>query len=435
MTTNDEVDPNMSARTSPIRWFITRRRQIRRKINSSDSIDRTLHLYASIVLLLNIILILYTMISLTSRLLLSGVPLIDSIPLAFYILPLMIFLPKLLLDFHRTRSGLLTIVILLIVTIVFGMISALVRGFIILMIVNAVSVVTVFILGRFRPSGSLKSIGRKGVAWLLILNSLGLMLPISITIMGQYPIGSASYSDTSEIFFEMPLASFEYDYVNITPDASFLSDFEPTGFGLDLRVNSFVNESLLMLDLWLTALSSTNIPFRITSSGAKDAYLARDPTLLGNTELLAFLYGHHWSALSYTIDKCTELGISTENLEMSFDMTLSQTEWISLMNKTRNVNLQGFSELVRNSLDSIDSTMFPEMVLATSELANENSINLNLIVEGFVIDDLLDDDATMMKLCGISPEVISILGSEFEVLCDRSRYSEGMAGDVGEYLV
>ena len=186
MTTSDEIDQEFSKHRSPLNWLVTTRRKMRRRINTVKPVDRLLHLFSSFVLFVNIIFILFAMISLTGRMLLNGVPFIDSIPLAFYNLPLLIFLPKLLLDYYRSRSAALTLVILLIVAVVFGMISALVRGFLILVIVNVAAIVIIIILGRFRPNAPLRSIGRRGIAWILILNSLGLMLPISVSLMGQF---------------------------------------------------------------------------------------------------------------------------------------------------------------------------------------------------------------------------------------------------------
>jgi hypothetical protein len=130
-----------------------------------------------------------------------------------------------------------------------------------------------------------------------------------------------------------------------------------------------------------------------------------------------------------------DLSLSTENLSISFDMTLPQSKWNQLMNQTRSVNLQGFSELVRNSLDAIDSTEFTVMALAISGLLEEHNISGKILVEGFAIDDLIDNDVTLMELCGITPDVMDVTEFELEVQCDRSKYSEGMDGDVGEYLV
>ncbi len=429
-SSNDSKRNNLS-----LEGVIQTRRNIRKEINSNETLDKILHYYTALVVSLNIILILYAMVSITARMLLLGVPLIDSIPLAFYILPLIVFLPKLLFDYLKTRSGLFTMIILCIVATIFGMIVPLIRGFSILVVLNILAIVIVFMLGRFRPTSPVRSIGRRGVAWIIILNSLGLMLPVSVYLMGEIPIASVVKDETSIIYLEMPLGDFEYPYVNITPDSSLLQELEDVGFGVDLRLNAYDNESIGLLREWLLTLSSENIPFRLTSSGNKDNLLASNPDLLGSTSLLMIHYGYHWSTLLETISLFDNLSLSTENLRFSFDMTLSKTEWNMLMNQTRSVNLQGFSTLVRSSLDAIDSTQFPNMVLALSELVKANNINSSMVVDGFVLDDLIDNDVSIMEVCGISPDVIGILDSSLEVLSDRTQYAEAMAGDVGEYLV
>ncbi len=420
---------------SSLEWFILRRRKLRKKISTDERSDRILHLYTTSVFLFNVILILYALISITSRMLLNGVPLVDSIPLAFYILPLLIFLPKLLYDYYRTRSAIITIVIFLIVAVVFGMIASLIRGFVILVVLNIASIVIVSILGRFRPNAPLTSIGRKGLAWILILNSLGLMLPVSIVVMGQTPIATAEYTDDSTIYLEMPLSSYEYPYVNVSPTPSILSELVDSAFGVDLRVNVLDNDSVGRLEEWLTVLPSLDIPYRITSSCNIDDVAAARYHLIVSSNRIQNLYAIHWARLYEVISISDDLSLSTENLSISFDMTLQQSRWNELMNQTRSVNLQGFSELVRSSLDAIDSTEFSVMALTISGLLEEHNISGNMLVEGFVIDDLIDNDVTLMELCGITPEVIDVTEFQLEVQCDRSKYSEGMDGDVGEYLV
>ncbi|MDF1541273.1 MAG: hypothetical protein P1Q69_20415, partial [Candidatus Thorarchaeota archaeon] len=370
---------------------------MRRRINSIEPLDRALHLYSNLVLLLNIFFILYAMISLTSRMLQNGVPFIDSLPLAFYILPLLIFLPKLLLDYYRSRSAIFTIVILLIVAIVFGMISTLVRGFTILVVLNIASIVLVIVLGRFRPTVPLRSIGRKGVAWFLILNSLGLMLPVSVYLMGQYPIATATYSDSTTIYLEMPLSSFEYQFVNITPTASLLLDLEDSGFGVDLRVSAQDLVSLTRLSTWLLALSNSTVPYRITISSDRESFSMFDSAVLGTTSLIASHYQSILSIIENVLVELDDMVIPTNNLMICADMRLSQIEWVHLMDLIGTVDLQGFSSLVRRSLDAIASDEFTNLATLINTAIAGRDIDLSFIVEGFVIDDLLDGDITMMK--------------------------------------
>ncbi len=435
MTSSEEVDQTASKYLSPLHWFIAQRRRLRRRVNSKEPFDRGLHLYSSLILLLNIFFILYAMISLTSRMMLNGVSFIDSLPLAFYILPLLIFLPKLLLDYYRSRSAILTIIILLIVAFIFGTISALVRGFTILVVLNIVSIVIVFILGKFRPTAPLRSIGRKGVVWFLILNSLGLMLPVSVYVLGQVPIARATFSDSTAIFLEMPLASFDYQYVNITPTADILDDLQSSGFGVDLRVSLLDTHSLDAFSSWIVALSNTTIPYRITISLNRQDYRSFDETLLGSSHLLAEHYAHMVVALHSILTELDSQAISSDNLRVYLDMRISEYEWSHLMNLTKSIDLVGFSDIVRRSLDSTPSGDLLSYIGYFTDLIEDTTIGVNLVVEGFVIDDLIDGDATMMKFCGVSPEVITNLDANLEVACERSRYSETMDGDVGEYLV
>lgn len=415
--------------------IITYRRTIRIRINEDERLDRFLHIFSTFVFAINIVLIVYALLSLTSRMLISGVPLVDSLPMAFYILPLMIFLPLILLAYYRTRSAILAIAILVISAVVFGIISGLIRGFIVLLILNISAVVIVFVLGRFRSKYSIRKIGKRGIAWLVFLNSLGLMLPISIYIMGQVPIATVSSSEEPTIFLEMPLGAFEYSYVNITPTTAILDEFSLSSFGIDLRVLAGDNESINRLILWLDALESNSIQYRITISTNREALDSFDSNLLGSTSLFESLYELYWSTLERILTLMEEMSIPANHHQFVLDMRLSQLEWELLMSKTRNVDLLGFSSLIRESIDSISKDELSSIVENGNEIVSSQGISLSYSLEGFAVDDLLDNDATMMTFCGVTSETLASSASTLEIFCDRTRYSYSMSGDVGEYLV
>ncbi|MFW9961010.1 MAG: hypothetical protein ACFFDV_08325, partial [Candidatus Thorarchaeota archaeon] len=114
--------------------FINARREVRKRITSNKKYDGVLHKFIIIVLLVNTILILYVMLAVTLNMTLSGVSLIDSIPIALYILPFMVFLPLMILAYHRDRSAAWNFPFLIICTIFFGMLSLLIHGFLICLV-------------------------------------------------------------------------------------------------------------------------------------------------------------------------------------------------------------------------------------------------------------------------------------------------------------
>ncbi|MFX1483254.1 MAG: hypothetical protein ACFFCP_08695, partial [Promethearchaeota archaeon] len=116
--------------------FLEARRNARRKINAHLRIDRNLHLFITAILLINMVLILYALFSISLRMTLGGVGLVDTLPIALYLLPLLIFLPLMIRSYYKDRTAALNFVFLIIATVVFGLLSTLVRGFIICMIFN-----------------------------------------------------------------------------------------------------------------------------------------------------------------------------------------------------------------------------------------------------------------------------------------------------------
>jgi hypothetical protein len=415
--------------------FVLFRRDVRKRVNQKQRLDRFLHLFSCIVMATNIVFIMYALVSIIGRSATSGVPLIDSLPLAFYVLPLMVILPKILLDLYRTRSAILNLIILVISAAVFGLISSLIHGFTVLVFLNVTAAIIIFIIGRFRPTQQISSIGRKGCAWFFVMNVLGLMLPISVIVMGQSPIATVVNNQDAALYLEMPLASFEYNYTGIAPSSVLLDNLRDSSMGIDLQCLSNSTVSLTRLETWITALNPANIPYRITVSSDRDA-IGRWIESQSDSELTVFdVMAGEYATLLGAIHNITDShGIQSSTLHVYLDMTLSLNEWGSLMKYVRDVNLPEFSTYLRNSIDQLPSDHLLNDYLTMTERAKALGFNYSFVVDGFVVDDVIDGDSVIAKLDGFSTSIFQGYNPTFEVSCSRTRYSEAMAGDVGEYL-
>jgi hypothetical protein len=382
---------------------------------------------------MNTILILYAMLAVTMDMTLSGVGLIDSLPIALYILPLMVFLPLMILAFYRDRSAAWNFVFLIICSIFFGMLSLLIRGFIICLVLNIIAGCAIFILGRFRPKSGLKKAGKKGLAFILLLNILGLTFPVSVMIMGQSTIAVTTVSIHPQISLSVPLSDFDYPYENLTPTAQLLSSISSNAFSLDFRVLADDALSWLRLRTWLEAVNDTPIHYAITLTSNRSAFVNENIQSLATTELIEDMYQSHREAFSYlmnfTLSEITNLPET-----IVFDMTLSRQEWQMLMLETRSLNLIGFSSLMRTSIFSVDLDRIAHEATLLYDQVVSSGIDCGILVEPFVIDDLQDGDTGAMRLCGVTCQTLG-LWTNHSVLCERSRFSFEMQGDVGEYLV
>lgn len=416
--------------------FVLSRRDVRKGVNQKQKLDRFLHLFSCIVMATNIVLIIYALLSIVGRSVTSGVPLIDSLPLAFYVLPLMVILPKILLDLYRTRSAILNLLILVISAAVFSLISSLIHGFAVLVFLNITAAIIIIIIGRFRPSQPIRSIGRKGCAWFLVMNVLGLMLPISIVVMGQNPIATVVTNQDAALYLEMPLAGFEYNYTDVSPSIGLLDNLRSSNMGIDLRCLSNSTASTSRLDTWITALNSENIPYRITISSDRDA-VDRWVASQTNSQITVFdVIAGEYSALLDAIYNIAEShGIEASTLHVYFDMALSSNEWSSMMKYVRDVDLPQFSTYLRNTIDQLPPDDLLQDYITITEKAKALGLEYSFVVDGFVVDDVIDGDSVIARLDGFSTSVFQEHHPSFEVSCSRTRYSEAMAGDVGEYLV
>lgn len=184
--------------------LLEKRRSVRQRVNSAPKFDVFLHRLITAVLIVDMILILYAMISVTLGMTLGGAGFIDSMPLALYILPLIVFLPIMIQSYYRNRLAIWNFIFLAICIVFFGMLSVLIRGFIICLAFNIVALFSVFIMGRFRPRGKLRDVGKKGVVFFILANLLGLAFPVATILMGQYPIATVTVDVASEIRFSVP---------------------------------------------------------------------------------------------------------------------------------------------------------------------------------------------------------------------------------------
>ncbi|TFG29070.1 hypothetical protein EU528_10210 [Candidatus Thorarchaeota archaeon] len=412
--------------------FILERGKIRKQINSNVRFDRYLHIYITAVLAVNMVLILYAMLSVTVRMSLSGVGLLDSMPIALYILPLMIFLPLMIKSFYQSRTAAWNFFILIVATVFFSMLSLLVRGFVICVIFNMVAIVLIFILGRFRPKGSFRSAGKKSIAYFLLMNILGLTFPVSIVVMGQVPIAQVPGNPDANLLLSVPLADFEFPYVNITPTGSLISNLTSNHFGVNLRVLEDDATSWSRLREWLIALNNTNVPYTISLSVDRGSIVGSVPAVIGTSDVIQQVYQSHRNALSQLVLELESIAISPQTI--LFDMTLSAPEWQKLMFHTRSLDLIGFTDLMRDSIYSTDPMIIDQESSLLAHQADIAGLSAGLIVESFVVDDIQDNDNIAMRLSGVSISSLALWDS-ITVSSIRSRFSLEMNGDVGEYLV
>jgi hypothetical protein len=412
--------------------FLETRRAIRRRINEDYKREAVLNILVVAVLVMNSILILYAILAISVRMTLSGVGIIDSLPIALYMLPLMVFLPMMILAYWHDRAALWNFILLIISSIIFGMLSLLIRGFLIVLVLNTVGLTIIFVLGRYRPRGSLRGVGKKGLAYLLLLNMLGLTFPISIVVMGQSPIAVVEAHQTAQITLNVPLADFDYPYQGVTPTPGLLSNLSSLSLNLDFRVLEDNAQSWSRLRSWLLSLNGTNVSYYITLTANRGSLIEDNPITLGTTELIEEIYLSHRIAFSYLLN-VTLSGIINVPLAVIFDMTLSHQEWQALMVETRSLDLIGFSTLLRTTIDSIDLAQVEYQAISLHNDVINADMSAGILVEPFVVDDIQDNDTTSMRFCGLTAETLR-LWDTISVLASRSRFSFEMNGDVGEYL-
>lgn len=379
------------------------------------------------------VLILYAFFSITIRMTLSGVALLDSLPIGFYILPLMIILPLLARSYYTDRFAPFNFVILLLSSFIFGVLSVLVRLFILLSALNIMALITIFLMGRFRPETSLRKIGRKGCAIFVFFNILGLMFPITTIAMGANPIAVNTAAIPDSIALSVPLADFSFPYVNLTPNPSLMLQLESHNYSLDFRLLEGNGDSLERLRSWLTQVNSTSIEYGITLTSPRDSFLQSNCTL-GTDAILEEIYASHTSTLLTVVNELDSLNIARMPSHILYDMTLSDVEWHVLMEATRNVDLVGFGTLIRNLVDSVTPNTIESAAWSLANTTSEAGFECGIMVEPFVLDDLQDSDSLSMRASGLTVSCLAYW-DYIEVYCSRSGFSLEMNGDVGEYFV
>ena len=381
---------------------------------------------------MNMILILFAMLSVSVRMSLNGVGILDSMPIALYILPLMIFLPIMIRAFYRSRTSAWNFVFLIISSVFYGMLSLLVRGLVFCLVFNIIALISIFIIGRFRPQGSLRQAGKKGIAYVLLMNMLSLTFPVSILVMGQIPIASAVRTEIPNITFCVPLADFDYPYFNITSLPSVISDLETAHFNLDFRVLENNNQSWSRLHDWLIALNESSVSYSITLTSDRESFVGDSPKAIGTTSVIQQVFTSHRNAILLLEDNLE--GLTNTPLSIIFDLTISQSEWQKLMFHTRSLDLIGFTGLMRSSIYSTNISVIRQETTLLAEEASSLGTNLGILVEPFVLDDLQDNDNVAMRLSGVTIDTLG-LWDTIQLFCSRSRFSVEMRGDVEAYLV
>ena len=103
------------------------------------------------------------------------------------------------------------------------------------------------------------------------------------------------------------------------------------------------------------------------------------------------------------------------------------------MERTRRLDLSGFSSLFRSSFDSIDSGSLETFAALLLSETDTLDLSTGVLIESFILDDLQDSDSLTMKVCGQTVHTLS-QWDKVQVDCSRSGFSYEMDGDVGEYL-
>jgi hypothetical protein len=384
-------------------------------------------------MVLNISLILYTMLSITIRMSLAGIGFLDSLPIVLYILPLMIILPLMVRTYYRDRFAPVNFIILLIASGFFGVLSLLVHGFIIFLLLNAIALCIIFVMGRFRPKTGLRQVSRKTCVIFLIINLLGWSFPVTTLALGQTPLALVEPTGEMNLTLEVPLATFEFDYINLIPSVSLFHNLSTSGVGLDLHLLEGNSDSMSRLRAWLIALNQSVVPYTITMTAPRASFFEGDPSSLGTTSVIQEVYQSHLYYLQLLDLELKSLNMTQMPSCIYFDMTLSDPEWQTLMARTRSLNLIGFSSLIRSSFDAIDVNALETSVALLISESDASDLSTGVLVESFILDDLQDSDTVAMKVCGQSVQTLS-QWDRIQVDCSRSGFSYEMAGDVGEYL-
>ncbi len=397
---------------------------VRRRIGEYPGLQRNLFIYVMTMLAANMFLIVYVVVSIVARMTLNGVPFIDSAPLSLYILPLIVILVLIFNGYRKTRVGLPCVIVFLLAGLVFGLVSGLVHGFIILAILNILAVITIPLIGPLRSGNSIRESGKKGIALFIVLNILGALFPIAVVTMGNTPITHVTARLPSQINVDVPLTT------DNMPSNDTLQLLEDNQVGVNLRLFEYSETSWNLLRNWVSNLMGRGIDVTITLTTDRESLASKES--LGSNELFATMYSHMSGDVSRIGDIIETYG-PISGVDVLLDLRLSDTEWESLMASARNVNLIGFSSLIRRTIDHLNITLLEHSINHIISIAQNESLGLGVLVDSLVLDDYLDGDGVIMSVGGVTPTILDRMDL-IEVDISRTKFSDSMNGDVGEYL-
>ncbi|TFG11303.1 hypothetical protein EU537_12755 [Candidatus Thorarchaeota archaeon] len=386
-----------------------------------------------VVLLLDTILIGYVLVSIVFRLQVAGLTLVDSLPIAMYVMPLFVFLSLIIRAHYKGLSKVPSIAVMAIAGAVFAVISPLAVAFIIISFVNFTSSFWLIMTTEITLEIDRSSISKRAIAYLLLLNLIGFLFPVSVYLMGSTPINSMNYEGEGGVYFTLDMNQVLYEDNILNDDSKLIQDLKDTGFGLELVVNYGNNDAWNTLGSVLGNVTGNDIEYSITLDANRTDLVPRNPTVLGTNEIILGLYQRYSSMVIALLEVLNSTLTESYPASVLFDMTLSPEEEALFMSEIREIDLYGFSSLVSASITSINQSSL-ELYGHQLEMTCEgNNLSPGLIVNSFVLDDTIDGDSTIMLACGVTPEILERFPNS-QVECIRTSFSNYMAGDVGEYL-
>ncbi len=402
-------------------------------IRSEPNLSAILKILVCSVMFADIVLMTYALLAVTYRATSLGLSLIDSLPLAFYALPLLVFLPSMLKAYYNSRSGIVPLVIFTIAGVIFILIAPIQSVFYLMSALNMIAIVVVFMDGRLRPQGSVRSLGKRTVGYIVLLNLIGLVFPASVYIMGQTPIATGSLDQMPEVYMTVPTASIEYTSESILPSGDLLQALQDTGFGVDIQYLIGNNDSLQQATAWLVEVSNATIPLRVSLHSNRTSYLV-DSSSLGDQNIHSQVYSNLRQGAQTVLELISTLGIENSSIQLLADLRMSESEWATFFDPIRSLNLGEFSHLVEHAISGINQSALEVYFLGLKEVVSGAGLSFGLLVDSFVIDDFSDNDATLMLTDGVTPSILRDVDF-LEIDIMRSKFSLEMDGDVGEYLV
>ncbi len=430
---DDEPEAIVASLQTSITRYGRKRAGLQKVIRGKPNLSALLKILVCLVMFIDIVLMVYALLAVTYRATSLGLSLIDSLPLAFYALPLLVFLPSMLKAYYDSRNGIVPLVIFTIAGAIFLLIAPIQSMFYLMSALNMIAILVVLIDGRLRPQGSIRSLGKRTVGYIVILNLIGLVFPASVYIMGQTPIAIASLDQMPEVYLTVPTASIEYTSETVLPSGNLLQALHDTGFGIDIQYLIGNNDSLQQATAWLIEASNNTIPLRVSLHSNRSSYLL-DNNSLGDQNTHTQVYSDLKQGAQTILETISTLGIANSSVQVLADVRMSGIEWATLLAPMRSLNLGGFSHMAEDAISVINQSALEVSFLGLKEVFSHADLSFGLLVDSFVIDDFADNDATLMLTNGVTPSILRDVDF-LEIDIMRSKFSLEMDGDVGEYLV